>query len=255
MNGYGLICLSLLVLVMASINFVNLAVGRLVTRTKEVGIRKVVGAVRPQLIRQFLSESILLSLVAVVLGLSLAELVLPFFNEFMHQNLSFNNIFTWPTFVFLIALVTVVGLLIGSYPAFMISGFNPVRILTGRFKLSHRNLFGRGLVFGQFAVSSALITCTLIMVYQLQFVQEKDLGFNTESVIIDINTDGLPEMVGDQDLLKNRYLQHHKVVGCTTAEVCSDDRTRYGNDRSTKEKGSKGQSVRHKTLLEWITIL
>ncbi len=215
MNGYGLICLSLLVLVMASINFVNLAVGRLVTRTKEVGIRKVVGAVRPQLIRQFLSESILLSLVAVVLGLSLAELVLPFFNEFMHQNLSFENIFTWPTLVFLIALVAVVGLLIGSYPAFMISGFNPVRILTGRFKLSHRNLFGRGLVFGQLAVSSALITCTLIMVYQLQFVKEKDLGFNKEFVI-DINTDSLHDFSGQHDLLKNYYLQHHKVVGGTT---------------------------------------
>ena len=93
MNGYGLICLSLLVLVMASINFVNLAVGRLVTRTKEVGIRKVVGAVRPQLIRQFLSESILLSLVAVVLGLSLAELVLPFFNKFMHQKPIFRQHF------------------------------------------------------------------------------------------------------------------------------------------------------------------
>ena len=239
MNGYGLICLSLLVLVMASINFVNLAVGRLVTRTKEVGIRKVVGAVRSQLIRQFLSESILLSLVAVVLGLSLAELILPFFNEFMHQNLSLDNIFTWPTFVFLIALVVLVGLLIGSYPAFMISGFNPVRILTGRFKLSHRNLFGRGLVFGQFAVSSALITCTLIMVYQLQFVKEKDLGFNKEFVI-SINTDGLPEMRGEQDLLKNRYLQHHKVVGCTTVRYPLLDE-RWQDHR--EGKGEQGQSV------------
>ena len=242
MNGYGLICLSFLVLVMASINFVNLAVGRLVTRTKEVGIRKVVGAVRPQLIRQFLSESVLLSLVAVVLGLSLAELVLPFFNEFMHQNLSFDNIFTWPTFAFLIALVTVVGLLIGSYPAFMISGFNPVRILTGRFKLSHRNLFGRGLVFGQFAVSSALITCTLIMVYQLQFVKEKDIGFNKEFVI-DINTDELPEMRGDQDLLKNHYLQHHKVVGCTVLKFpLFDKRSQRG--MGYEGKGEQGQSMR-----------
>ena len=239
MNGYGLICLSSLVLVMASINFVNLAVGRLVTRTKEVGIRKVVGAVRSQLIRQFLSESILLSLVAVVLGLSLAELVLPFFNDFMHQNLSFDNIFTWPAFAFLIALIAVVGLLIGSYPAFMISGFNPVRILTGRFKLSHRNLFGRGLVFGQFAVSSALITCTLIMVYQLQFVKEKDIGFNKESVIT-INTDGLPEMGGDQALLKNHYLQHHKVVGCTTVRYPIFDRKwQVGYEG----RGEQGQSL------------
>ncbi|MCY3869886.1 MAG: ABC transporter permease [Gemmatimonadetes bacterium] len=241
MNGYGLICLSLLVLVMASINFINLAVGRLVTRTKEVGIRKVVGAVRPQLIRQFLSESILLSLVAVVLGLSLAELVLPFFNEFMHQNLSFNNIFTWPAFVFLIALIGVVGLLIGSYPAFMISGFNPVRILTGRFKLSHRNLFGRGLVFGQFAVSSALITCTLIMVYQLQFVKEKDLGFNKEFVI-DINTDSLP-FGKEHALLKNRYLQHHKVIGCTTARyLLFDKRSQRGMGYEGKDE--QGQSIR-----------
>ncbi|MYC12447.1 MAG: FtsX-like permease family protein [Gemmatimonadetes bacterium] len=237
MNGYGLICLSLLVLVMASINFVNLAVGRLVTRTKEVGIRKVVGAVRPQLIRQFLSESVLLSLVAVVLGLSLAELVLPFFNKFMHQNLSFDNIFTWPTFVFLIALVAVVGLLIGSYPAFMISGFNPVRILTGRFKLSHRNLFGRGLVFGQFAVSSALITCTLIMVYQLQFVKEKDLGFSKEFVI-DINTDSLHDFSGQHDLLKNYYLQHHKVVGGTTV-----GRPLLGWQSRYEGTGEQGQSL------------
>ena len=237
MNGYGLICLSLLVLVMASINFINLAVGRLVTRTKEVGIRKVVGAVRAQLIWQFLSESILLSLVAVVLGLSLAELVLPFFNEFMHQNLSFDNIFTWPTFVFLIALVVLVGLLIGSYPAFMISGFNPVRILTGRFKLSHRNLFGRGLVFGQFAVSSALITCTLIMVYQLQFVKEKDLGFNTEFVI-SIDTDGLHDFSRAFDLLKNRYLQHHKVVECASVR-----NPLLGRMRQFEGIGEQGQSM------------
>ena len=237
MNGYGLICLSLLVLVMASINFINLAVGRLVTRTKEVGIRKVVGAVRAQLIWQFLSESILLSLVAVVLGLSLAELVLPFFNEFMHQNLSFDNIFTWPTFVFLIALVAIIGLLIGSYPAFMLSGFHPVRILTGRFKLSHRNLFGRGLVFGQFVVSSALITCTLIMVYQLQFVQKKDLGFNTKSVI-SIDTDGLHDFSRAFDLLKNRYLQHHKVIGCASVRY-----PLLGRMRQFEGIGEHGQSM------------
>ena len=236
MNGYGLICLSLLVLVMASINFVNLAVGRLVTRTKEVGVRKVVGAVRSQLIWQFLSESVLLSLVAIGLGLALAEQVLPFFNEFMHQSLSFGDIFNWPAFVFLTALTVGVGLLVGSYPAFVLSGFHPVRILTGRFKLSHRNLFGRGLVFGQFVMSSALITCTLIMVYQLRFVKEKDLGFNKESVIA-INTAGLYEMGGDHALLKNSYLQHHKVVGCTTVRYPLLD------ERVYEGKGEQGQSV------------
>ena len=242
MNGYGLICLSLLVLVMASINFVNLAVGRLTTRTKEVGVRKIVGALRSQLIWQFLSESILLSLVAIGLGLALAEQALPFFNELMHQSLSFDAIFSWPAFVFLTALAVGVGLLVGSYPAFVLSGFHPVRILTGRFKLSHRNLFGRGLVFGQFVLSCGLITCTLIMVYQLRFVKEKDLGFNKESVI-SIDTDGLPEMGGDQDLLRNSYLQHHKVVGCTTVRYTLLDE---GWQDRYEGKGEQGQSVRAK---------
>ncbi|MCE2441394.1 MAG: ABC transporter permease [Candidatus Latescibacteria bacterium] len=238
MTGYGLVCLSALVLVMASINYVNLAVGRMVTRTKESGIRKVVGALRFQLLWQYLSESLLMSILAVGLGLVFAEHALPFFNGFTHESLSIDPIFSRTALVFLVILTLGVGILICSYPGLILSAAHPVHILTGRFNPSNRNLLGRVLVLGQFAVSSALVVCTLIMAFQLRFVREKDLGFNKESVI-SINADGLPERPGGRRVLKDRYVQHRTVIGCTTV--------RYGLlDEwydSGEGRGEQGQSV------------
>lgn len=234
-TGYGLICLSALVLVMASINYVNLAVGRMVTRTKELGIRKVVGALRFQLLWQYLSESLLMSILAVGLGLVFAEHALPFFNGFTHQSLSFDPIFSRTAMVFLVILTLGVGILICSYPALILSAAHPVHILAGRFNPSNRILLGRVLVFGQFAASSALVVCTLIMAYQLRFVREKDLGFNRESVI-SINADGLPERPGGRRVLKHRYVQHHTVIGCTTVRYGLLDEW-YAGDEGRGEQG------------------
>ncbi|MDE2890856.1 MAG: ABC transporter permease [Gemmatimonadota bacterium] len=236
LTGYGLICISVLVLVMASINYVNLAVGRMGTRTREVGVRKVLGALRFQLFWQYSCESVLMSMLSVGIGLVFAEHALPYFNRFTHQSLSFNPVFSGTSIVLLVVLVLVVGMLICSYPALILSGMHPVAILSGRFKPSHRNLLGRVLVLGQFMLSSALITCTLIMVYQLRFVREKDLGFNKEFVI-SVDTDALPEMGGHYQLLKTGFLQHHRVVGCTMVKYPLMEERWY------EGKSEHGQSV------------
>lgn len=240
LTGYGLICLSVLVLVMASINYVNLAVGRMVTRTKEVGVRKVMGAFRSQLFWQYLCESVLMSILAVGLGLVFAEHALRFFNGFTHQSLSFDPVFSRSAFVFLVILTLGIGVLICSYPALVLSGAHPVHILSGRFRPSNRNQMGRVLVLGQFAVSSALTVCTLIMVYQLRFLREKDLGFNKE-FLISINVGGLPERPGGRGILKNRYLQNHKVIGCTTVRYTLLEE---GPADTEEARGGQGQSLK-----------
>jgi len=241
-HGYGLVCISVLVLIMASINFINLSIGRLVTRTKEVGVRKVVGAIKTQLIGQFLSESVLLTIITVSIGLVLAEQLLPAFNNIMHHNLSFQDIFSGSTFLFLFCLSICLGLLVGCYPALILAGLHPIRILTGRFNLNTRNTLGRGLVFIQFALSSFLIICTLIMIYQLQFINDKNIGFN-KSFVISIRTDELPEFSGQHKILKEQYLQYHKVVSCTAVRYALLDEGWQG---WAEGEGEKGQTIRTK---------
>ena len=183
-NIYILIAIAGGVLLIACINFTTLAIGRSVGRAKEVGVRKVIGSRKPQLIYQFLSESVLLSIFSAILGLVLAYLMLPFFNDLSGQSLTF-NIDQYPEMIgYLAALIVLVGLISGSYPALVLSRFKPIEVLKNKIRVAGSNYFTKSLVTFQFALSIGLIISTVIILQQLSHMRSKNLGFNKENVLM-----------------------------------------------------------------------
>lgn len=171
------------ILIIACINFMNLATARSVKRAKEVGVRKVVGAYRSSLMGQFLGESLLITVLALSFSVGMVLLVLPIFNSLTDKHLSLN--FTNPAFLlFLIGLSLLTGLLAGSYPALFMSSLNPVVILKSGLKFRPgAAYFRKGLVVLQFGLSIPLILSTLVVYRQLQFIQSKNLGYDRENLL------------------------------------------------------------------------
>jgi len=184
--NYVLISLSIaiFILILACINFMNLSTARSTERAREVGIRKVVGSGRAKLIRQFLTESTLITLFSLIVAVMLAELMLPYFNLLAGRNLSINyfDTFTLPV---LIGFTLLVGLLSGSFPAFVLSSFQPTQILKGKFSASSGGKTTRNiLVVLQFTVSVFLISFTMLVYIQLEYLRNTDMGFNRENVLV-----------------------------------------------------------------------
>ena len=190
--------ISLLILFIACINFTNLSLARSVQRAKEVGIRKTVGAARGVLVRQFLGESLLLSGIALAIGLLLSELLLPFFSELAQRPLAIDFGEQLPFWGALLAVVVITGLLAGSYPAWVLSGVNAARVLKGQLwrPREHSNLLQRSLLVFQFVASIALIAGTLIAYQQLNYLQAAGLGFAQEQIL----TVALPNEIGDEKI-------------------------------------------------------
>jgi putative ABC transport system permease protein len=173
---------AIFVLLIASINFMNLATAQSAKRAKEVGLRKVIGAVPRQLFRQFMGESFLTVSVASLLGLGIAFLGLPLFNEVAGKNLTFNLLDTNTLLIFL-SVVVFTGVLAGSYPAIFMSGFRPVDVLKGQLQSGSRaSLLRRALVVTQFSLSIILIISTIVVYRQMKFMQNRDIGFVRDNV-------------------------------------------------------------------------
>jgi putative ABC transport system permease protein len=182
-NIWILIGIAAGVLLIACINFTTLSIGRSARRAKEVGMRKVMGGVRSQLARQFLAESLVLSILSAALGLLLAYLLLPFFNELSGRSLHF-SLTQYPEMIaLLVGLVLVVGLLSGSYPALVLSQFKPLEVLKNKIRLSGSNVFTKSLVTFQFVLSIGLIIATVVILQQLAFMHSRNLGFTKENVV------------------------------------------------------------------------
>lgn len=180
---YIMIAVAILILLIACINFMNLATARSAERAKEVGVRKTMGSFRQQLMAQFLTESFVLSLTGVIVAVLLIYLSLPFFNNLIGKQLSLSiNLIS----IFgLLALAVFVGLLAGIYPSFILSGFNPVVVMKGNFTGGSSGKWIRnGLVIFQFWISIILMIGTLIIQQQMNFVQHKSLGFDREQMLI-----------------------------------------------------------------------
>ena len=173
--------LAWLVLLIACSNFITLSVAESSGRAKEVGLRKVVGANRGQIIQQFWSEALVLCFLGLLVGTALAEILLPVFNGFVHQKLTLAYFGDWWV---LLLLLGIVGLIAGSYPALVLSRFQPVLAMKGEARLGRRNLLTRTLIILQYAASIALIIGTGVMLQQQDYVKNKNLGFNKEQVAI-----------------------------------------------------------------------
>jgi putative ABC transport system permease protein len=182
---YIFAAVTLLILVIACINYINLATARAADRAKEVGIRKVVGALRNQLFMQFIGESIVITFFAFLFAYFVAQTMLPIFNEMTGKHFSGSRM-VQPSFLLssLVGLV-VIAVLSGAYPALAITSFKPVSVLKGNFKSSGRGIWLRkSLVILQFGISVVLITATIIIIKQLNFIQAKKLGYDKENTII-----------------------------------------------------------------------
>ena len=180
---YLLAGLAALVLLIAAINFVNLAMSRAMTRTLEVGMRKAIGATRHQLSNQFLAEAIVVSLIAIVVGMGLAEVLLPTFNAIVYQELAIEWL-SVETGIGALTLALVVGVLSGLYPAQIVARLHPVRALSRKTPQPGRGWLGRGLIVVQFALSAVLVVVAITMARQLDFMQTKDLGFDGDQIVL-----------------------------------------------------------------------
>jgi putative ABC transport system permease protein len=186
---YAFAMIAVLILLIACINSMNLSTARSVHRAKEVGVRKVVGSQTSQLISLFLSEAVLLSALAMVLSLGIMELALPFVNQLAGKSLSLALLDSPRLIAGLMIFTLFVGVLAGSYPAFVLSSFQPARVLKSELRSGMRS--GRlrhALVVTQFAISIALMVGTIVVYRQLRFVQDKDLGFDKEHMLVVDNT-------------------------------------------------------------------
>ncbi|MCJ7820858.1 MAG: ABC transporter permease, partial [Bacteroidales bacterium] len=177
--------IAILIVLIAAINFMNLSTAQSSRRAKEVGIKKVGGSTRGMLITQFLSESFILSMAALVLALVIIKLTIPYFNNLLGANLSLKLFADWYTIPVLILFTVVVGILSGSYPALFLSSFNPYEVLKGSVKNSMQNgRLRRVLVIFQFTISILLIIGTMIMYKQIKYMLNKEIGFNKEQLIV-----------------------------------------------------------------------
>lgn len=180
---YFLICVAVLIVMIASINFMNLATARSAERAREVGIRKTMGSLKPQLIGQFLTESILICLIATFIAVVIVQLAIPSFNDLAHKQLSLG--FTAQVVLGLVGLALMVGILAGAYPAFMLSAFSPAAVIKGNFSGSAKGSWLRnGLVVFQFWISIVLIVGTLVVGDQMRFIQNKSLGYDKDQVLV-----------------------------------------------------------------------
>ena len=202
---YIFLSIAVLILLIACINFMNLSTIRAVERSKEVGLRKVMGALRNHLVLQFIGESILLTVISCVLSVGLLELFMPLYNQLLGYTLSVS----WnalPIYLFLIGVIIVVGFLAGSYPAFFLSAFSPIESLKGKLRLGKGgSLFRQALVVVQFSISVLLIIGTIIIMNQMSYVKGKELGYDKEQTVI------VP--IDNNDIYDHRYTFKNELQG------------------------------------------
>jgi putative ABC transport system permease protein len=171
------------ILFIACINFINLTLSRSLRRAKEIGIRKVNGSSRSQLILQFMGESFLLTLIAALISVIITIVCLPEFNELANKNLQAGYLLTWQTAGIFLLLIIANTFLSGFYPAVVLSGFNPVQTLYGKLKISSHNYFGKSLVVVQFVVAVFLAIGTVVMLKQFNYLTNSDLGYKPQDIV------------------------------------------------------------------------
>ncbi|HEX3386692.1 MAG TPA: ABC transporter permease [Mucilaginibacter sp.] len=179
--------IALFILLIACINYMNLSTARSALRAKEIGIRKVIGAQRKEIIRQFLGESVLVTWVALILAGLFTWILLPYINSISHLSLSFSSLFRWNILIGVLLLPFFVGLLSGIYPAIFMSSFRPVQVLKGLLKVGSGNVsFRQVLVVVQFSISIILIVATTVVFQQLRYIENKSLGFSKDFILTTI---------------------------------------------------------------------
>jgi putative ABC transport system permease protein len=231
-NVYVFSLIGLFILLIAGINFVNLTTARSAERAKEVGIRKVIGAVRFQLTRQFLSESVLLCLISFVFASALCEALLPSFNLLAGKTVS-TGVFSRPgELLDLMGIALAIGLLAGVYPALVLSGFRPIESLKGRFTSGSRGLLlRRGLVVFQFTISIFLIIGTAVVYLQIGYMRGRDLGFDKQQELVIDEHNDVHKIAFRQEVAKLPNVQSTALSGSVPGEGYYTANTSLENSR------------------------
>lgn len=214
---YIFAAVAIFILLIACINYMNLATARSSKRAKEVGLRKVVGAYRSQIISQFMGESVLITLIAVVLALGLVQMLIPTFNALTDKNFDSNFMFQWEFLLVVLAIVVFVGVVAGSYPAFFLSNFKPSDVLkSDKAPKGGSASLRKVLVVAQFTISLIMIIGTIVVFTQMHYLRSRDLGFNKAQVmVIDIPN-------GDSTLVKRLPILKQQLMRNPNVEVVSN---------------------------------
>ena len=213
---YIFIAVALFILLIAAINYMNMATARSTKRAREVGIRKVAGALKGQLVRQFLGESLMLSFISLILAVFLVYLFLPDFNTLSGKTIT-TDIFTTPSFIIGIIIITaVIGFISGSYPAFYLSSFNPVTVVKGTVqRTGGSGILRKVLVVFQFFIATAMIIGAIIVYQQLSFLKNKDLGFDVDNKIILEMQD--TAFRAKAEMFREELIQNPDILGVTNS--------------------------------------
>ncbi len=213
---YILAAVALLILVIVCSTYINLSTARSIERAKEVGVRKVIGAEKNQLFWQFIGESVLLCFMAVVLSIIAAALLMPYFNQLTDKQLHASSLFSLPFIIFSLTILVIVSLIAGSYPALILTGFQPVKVLKGSFKNSGSGQWLRkSLIVFQFAISVFLIVSTFMIQKQLYFIQHTNLGYEREHVLVLPITNKMEDNI---QFIKEQFKQNPNV---TSLSICA----------------------------------
>ncbi|MFC2167592.1 ABC transporter permease [Acidobacteriota bacterium] len=209
---------ALFVLFIASFNFINLFTAHSTSRGQEIGMRKVLGSRRIQIVRQFLTESVIMSIISLVLGILLVMMVLPYFNAFVGKEFSPAQLLSSNVLLGILGIIVVTGILAGSYPALVLSAFDPIKVLKGKFSSASKNpLLRKTLVCVQFSISIFMIIGILVIVMQLGYIKNMNLGFNkNQMVIVPFFGEDAPERrMPNQNALKNKLKQNPGIVSAS----------------------------------------
>ena len=236
---YLFLAIGILILLLACINYMNLAIARSIKRAQEVGLRKVVGAARKQIIGQFLTESVLIAFLALAIAMVLVEALLPFFSRMVERTLAIDYIFSVPLVVGLCLLTLTVGLFSGSYPAVFMSALSPIKMLKGK---ANSSLAGVGLqrflLIGQYTASIALIVCGFVIYQQLGYMRSKDLGYDLERIVsIHIQQDN-DVLRTNYNRVRDAWLQNPRVSAVTASSslpVYADSQTEISGWDGSRE--------------------
>ncbi len=207
------ILVGIFILIIASLNFMNLTTARASNRAKEVGVRKTIGAIKGQLFNQFILESIMLSIMALIFAFVLTLIALPFLNVLIERQLTLQAIITDPQLVSIVVGISLIlGILAGIYPSIYLSSFRPVVVLKGFKSYEKRSLFRSSLIIVQFSLALGMIIATLVVIQQLNFMKNKDIGFTTDHILLlDMNQQTREKY----DEMKQAFLNESNILGVT----------------------------------------
>jgi putative ABC transport system permease protein len=243
--------IAFIILILASINYVNLATAKSAQRGKEVGISKVLGAQRSQLILQFLSESFLFSLAGFLLALVLTIITLPLFSELLATNIPFDLLSTRWIFLGMLTIAIMISSLSGLYPALFLSSVSPIKALKGNFlkSLKDRSTLRNSLVVGQFVVAIVLAIGSLVIHQQLQFTQSKKLGYNKSQVV------HVPywekEIAEKEEVIREQLLAHSKIHKVSMSTQLPMDQQSQGPIDTWEGNGTKDQIYIYRSYVDY----